>query len=93
MQLHIWEERLHRDRQSHEQPHSLPHDCAPAGAQWTPNVEPYDHNKPIFPVVYSEEDKKVRIRIFRTHRSLLADASLTEPCAIVFRALHSPTWV
>ena len=53
---------MHWMQHLHHQPHLLPHDCLEAGAQWSPDIQPYDSNRPIFPVMYSDEDKQVRLK-------------------------------
>ena len=55
-------ETMHWMQHLHYQPHPLPHDCPEAGARWSPDIQPYDRKRPIFPVMYSDEDKQVRLK-------------------------------
>ena len=53
---------MHWLQHLHHQPHPLPHDCPEAGARWSPDIQPYDRNRPMFPVLYSDEDKQVCLK-------------------------------
>ena len=39
-------------------PHELPHECPPAGADWSPNITPYDVTLGPWGQCYSEEQKQ-----------------------------------
>lgn len=50
----------------HDQPHTVPPDGPIAGAQWSPDVEAYDRNRPMYPRHFSEEEKQVKLAASKT---------------------------